>query len=98
MAEPKKQEHAAGPPSEAVQDADVIRLFPAREAPVVDEGRLALLVACGATIEQIARRVGRSLELVYRDLVALRVRLDAESEGDHDAFDHDDIEGPADAI
>lgn len=96
MAEPERQDHTPGPDPEAVQDADVIRLFPAREAPEVDEGRLALLVACGATIEQIARRVGRSLELVYRDLVALRVRLDAESEDD--PFDHDDIEGPADAI
>lgn len=97
MAEPEKQEHAGEPRPEAGQVADVIRLYPAREVPEVDEGRLALLVACGATIEQIAHLAGRSLEHVYRDLVALRLKLVAESE-DFGAFDYDDLEGPADAI
>ena len=59
----------------------VIPLFassPAEGAQVVDDDELALLVACGATIDQIARRLGRDLEQVYRDLVSLKLALDDE--------------------
>lgn len=60
---------------------EVIPLFassPSEGAHVVDDDELALLVACGATIDQIARRLGRDLEQVYRDLVSLKLALDDE--------------------
>jgi hypothetical protein len=60
---------------------EVIPLFrpPLDEVPgTVNDEELALLVACGATIEQIARRLGRDLEQVYRDLVSLKLALDEE--------------------
>ena len=63
------------------RDGEVIPLFHGREregARAVDDDELALLVACGATIEQIARRLGRDLEQVYRDLVSLKLALDDE--------------------
>lgn len=63
--------------------AEVTPLFPP-EGPHhsgmsgAEDDELALLIACGAAIEQIARRLGRDLEHVYRDLLTLRLELDEE--------------------
>ena len=80
MAEVEKQ---IRPPTDDVSgvSGEVIPLFPQGSEPserVPDDDELALLIACGATIERIAHRLGRDLAEIYRDLVALRLALEEE--------------------
>ena len=68
------------PNSGAPQAGNVIRLAAHRRFRHASdkEDDLALLVACGLAIEEIAERLGTSLDVVYRRLLQLGIELSGE--------------------